>query len=109
MGKLIDIDLLIKKAKIEAEGMSESFKSNFLIYVEWLAEKIPPAAAEVIGERYTVQRRTHRKYRTNKKWKKRYGVAVRYKDRIILDNINRVVYMTEKAYERMKRSSECPG
>lgn len=58
--------------------------------------------AEVIGERYTVQRRTHRKYRTNKKWKKRYGMAVRYKDRVILDNISRVVYMTEKAYERMK-------
>jgi hypothetical protein len=59
---------------------------------------------EVIGERYTVQRRTHRKKRTNKKWKKRYGVAVRYKDRVILDNISRVVYMTEKMYERMKRS-----
>jgi len=59
---------------------------------------------EVIGERYYVQRRTHRKCRTNKKWKKRYGVAVRYKDRIIVDNISRVVYMTEKMYERMKRS-----
>jgi len=43
IGKLIDIDLLIEKAKIEAEGMSEPFKSNFVIYVEWLAEKIPPA------------------------------------------------------------------
>ena len=59
---------------------------------------------EVIGERYYVQRRTHRKHRTNKKWKKRYGVAVRYKDRVIVDNISRVVYMTEKTYERMKRS-----
>lgn len=46
MGKLIDIDLLIKKAKIEAEGMSEPFKSNFAIYVEWFAEKISPAAEE---------------------------------------------------------------
>ena len=59
---------------------------------------------EVIGERYTVQRRTHRRKRTNKKWKKRYGMAVRYKDRVIVDNISRVVYMTEKTYERMKRS-----
>jgi hypothetical protein len=59
---------------------------------------------EVIGERYTVQRRTHRKRRTNKKWKKRYGMAVRYKDRAIVDNISRVVYMTEKMYEKMKRS-----
>ena len=58
--------------------------------------------AEVIGERYYVQKRTHRKYRTNKKWKKRYGMTARYKDRIMLDNISRGVYMTEKAYERMK-------
>ena len=59
--------------------------------------------AEVIGERYTVQRRTHRKYRTNKKWKKRYGVTVKYKDdKIIVDHINRVVYMTKQTYERME-------
>jgi hypothetical protein len=31
-------------------------------------------------------------------------MAVRYKDRVILDNISRVVYMTEKMYEKMKRS-----
>lgn len=68
--------------------------------------------AEAIGERYYAQRRTHRKYRTNKKWKKRYGVAVRYKDRIILDSISRIVYMTENAYKNMKKgknseSSRC--
>ena len=58
---------------------------------------------EVIGEWYTVQRRTHRKYRTNKKWKKRYGVTVKYKDdKIIVDHINRVVYMTKQTYERME-------
>ena len=41
MGKLIEAEILIEKAKIEAKGMSEPFKTNFAILVEWLADKTP--------------------------------------------------------------------
>jgi hypothetical protein len=41
--KVIDVDNLVAKAKIEAQGMSEPFKANFAILVEWLADKTPEA------------------------------------------------------------------
>ena len=41
--KLMDANNLIAKAKIEAQGMSEPFKDNFAILVEWLVDKTPEA------------------------------------------------------------------
>jgi hypothetical protein len=41
--RLIDADNLIAKAKTEAQGMSEPFKTNFAILVEWLVDKTPEA------------------------------------------------------------------
>ena len=42
-GDLISRKEIIIKAKEEAEGMEEPFKSNFAILVEWLVEKLPSA------------------------------------------------------------------
>ena len=37
----IDGDVLIQKASCEAEGMTEPFKSQFGVLVEWLVDKTP--------------------------------------------------------------------
>lgn len=42
-GDLISRKEIIIKAKEEAKGMEEPFKSNFAILVEWLIEKLPSA------------------------------------------------------------------
>lgn len=44
--KLIDGDALIAKARHEAEGMTEPFKSNFATLVEWLVDKMQPIEPE---------------------------------------------------------------
>ena len=46
MGKLIEAEILMAKAKIEAQGMSEPFKTNFAMLVEWLADKTPEAVVK---------------------------------------------------------------
>lgn len=43
---LISREEIIIKAKEEAKGMEEPFKSNFAIFVEWLVEKLPTYSAE---------------------------------------------------------------
>lgn len=40
--KIIDAEELIAKAQHEAEGMTEPFKSNFAVLVEWLIDKVQP-------------------------------------------------------------------
>ena len=47
MSRLIDADVLIEKAKSEAEGMTEQYR-DFGVLVEWLVNKIPFAQPEII-------------------------------------------------------------
>ena len=55
------------------------------------------------------QRRTHHKKRINKKWKKRYGV-IEYNSmphgQVIYNEGDRVMYMTKKTFEEIKRSGK---
>lgn len=55
------------------------------------------------------QRRKHRKKRINKKWRKRYGV-IEYNTmphgQVIYNEFDRVMYMTEKTFEEIKRSGK---
>lgn len=41
MDELISRTELLDKAKMEAEGMEEPFKSNFSVLVEWVVDKLP--------------------------------------------------------------------
>lgn len=51
---------------------------------------------------YLVQRRTHRKRRTNKKWRKRYGMVTRYRyfETVYTGD---VVYMAMSMYRALQR------
>jgi len=58
---------------------------------------------EILGrDPYLVQRRTHRKYRTNKKWAKRYGYVTKYRafNTIVLHH---TVYMTQQSWDALKK------
>ena len=44
--RLIDADALIQKANYEADGMTEPFKSQIGVLVEWLVEKTPTIEPE---------------------------------------------------------------
>jgi len=50
------------------------------------------------------QRRKHRKKRINKKWRKRYGVVeINRMPHGQVIYVDRVMYMTEKTFEEIKR------
>ena len=55
------------------------------------------------------QRRKHHKKRINKKWRKRYGV-IEYNlmphGQVIFNEIDRVLYMTKKTLEEVKKMAE---
>ena len=57
---------------------------------------------EYIGTAYTVRRRRHKKKRTDKKWRKRYGYVQKYRDDKVL-MINGCFWMTRNTYERLKK------
>ena len=44
--RLIDADALIQKANYEADGMTEPFKSQIGVLVEWLVDKTPTIEPE---------------------------------------------------------------
>lgn len=45
--RLIDADALIQKANYEADGMTEPFKSQIGVLVEWLVDKTPTIEPEL--------------------------------------------------------------
>lgn len=55
------------------------------------------------------QRRKHHKKRINKKWRKRYGV-IEYNSmphgQVIFNEFDRVLYMTKKTFEEVKKMAE---
>jgi hypothetical protein len=55
------------------------------------------------------QRRKHHKRRINKKWRKRYGTieidSMPYR-KVIFDAEHRILYMTKRTFEEMKKLSE---
>ena len=55
------------------------------------------------------QRRKHHKKRINKKWKKRYGV-IEYNSmphgQVVFNERDRVLYMTKKTFEEVKKMAE---
>lgn len=60
---------------------------------------------EVLGrDPYRVQRRTRRKGRTNKKWRKRYGMVTRYRsfNTIVAGG---AVFMARSMYEAFRRDT----
>ena len=44
--RCIDANTLIQKANYEADGMTEPFKSQFGVLVEWLVDKTPTIEPE---------------------------------------------------------------
>ena len=53
-----------------------------------------------------IQRRKHHKKRINKKWKKRYGMIELNSmphGEVIMDNRNRVIYMTKRTFEQIRK------
>ena len=55
------------------------------------------------------QRRKHHKKRINKKWRKRYGVIehnLMPHGQIVFNEFDRVIYMTKKTFEEVKKMAE---
>lgn len=61
--------------------------------------------AECIGTPYMARARRHKKRRIDKKWLKRYGYVMKYKDDKAVA-ANGVLFMTERCYRRLKRQND---
>lgn len=60
---------------------------------------------ECLGTPYMARARRHRKRRIDKKWLKRYGYVMKYKDDKAVA-ANGVLFMTERCYRRLKRQND---
>lgn len=39
--RLVDADMIMEKARHEAEGIESPFKDDWLVYMEWIIDKTP--------------------------------------------------------------------